>query len=75
MFGMQFLLEQPCYVAIAEAGGGDLMRSESAFLDTDEKGDPAFVETRTGRHKTMSLTDAQASIPAYGGTCQRSAWR
>ena len=31
-----------------------LMRSESAFLDTDEKGDPAFVETRTGRHKTMS---------------------
>lgn len=33
---------------------GDLMRSESAFLDRDENGTPAFLETRTGRHKTMS---------------------
>jgi len=33
---------------------GDLMRSEAAFLDKDENGAPAFLETRTGRHKTMS---------------------
>ena len=33
---------------------GDLMRSESAFLDVDEHNNPAFFETRTGRHKTMS---------------------
>ena len=33
---------------------GDLMRSESAFIDLDEGGRPAFIETRTGRHKTMS---------------------
>ena len=30
------------------------MRSETAFIDTDEKGTPTFIETRTGRHKTMS---------------------
>ena len=33
---------------------GDLMRSESAILDKDEDGVPVFLETRTGRHKTMS---------------------
>ena len=33
---------------------GDLMRSESAFLDYDDQGRPAFLETRTGRHKTMA---------------------
>eukprot|EP00435_Cladocopium_sp_Y103_P026886 s4229_g6.t1 len=33
---------------------GDLMRSEMAFLDYDENWKPAFLETRTGRHKTMS---------------------
>ena len=33
---------------------GDLMRSESAFLDVDENRQPAYLETRTGRHKTMS---------------------
>lgn len=33
---------------------GDLMRSEMAFVDYDDTGCPAFVETRTGRHKTMS---------------------
>ena len=33
---------------------GDLMRSESAFIDFDENSKPAFLETRTGRHKTMS---------------------
>lgn len=33
---------------------GDLMRSESAFVDYDTKGKPAYFETRTGRHKTMS---------------------
>eukprot|EP00435_Cladocopium_sp_Y103_P010383 s4375_g2.t1 len=33
---------------------GDLMRSERAFMDFDESGKPAFLETRTGRHKTMS---------------------
>ena len=32
---------------------GDLMRSESTFIDKDESGTPCFVETRTGRHKTM----------------------
>ena len=33
---------------------GDLMRSERAFLDFDEDNNPAYVETRTGRHKTMA---------------------
>eukprot|EP00435_Cladocopium_sp_Y103_P002156 s2889_g1.t1 len=33
---------------------GDLMRSETAFLDYDEQWRPSFVETRTGRHKTMA---------------------
>eukprot|EP00435_Cladocopium_sp_Y103_P035983 s1997_g9.t1 len=33
---------------------GDLMRSETAFLDFDENWKPSFLETRTGRHKTMS---------------------
>lgn len=33
---------------------GDLMRSETAFLDYDETGNAAFLETRTGRHKTMA---------------------
>jgi hypothetical protein len=33
---------------------GDLMRSEMAFMDYDDKGCPAFLETRTGRHKTMA---------------------
>ena len=33
---------------------GDLMRSESAFVDYDAEGKPAYFETRTGRHKTMS---------------------
>ena len=33
---------------------GDLMRSESAFIDFDDDFKPAFIETRTGRHKTMS---------------------
>ena len=33
---------------------GDLMRSEMAFLDYDDTGRPAFLETRTGRHKTMA---------------------
>ena len=33
---------------------GDLMRSEKAFVDMDSEGNPAFMETRTGRHKTMS---------------------
>jgi hypothetical protein len=33
---------------------GDLMRSEKAFVDCDEGGKPAYFETRTGRHKTMS---------------------
>ena len=33
---------------------GDLMRSENAFLDFDDQGTPTFLETRTGRHKTMS---------------------
>ena len=32
---------------------GDLMRSEKAFVDKDENGTPTFVETQTGRHKTM----------------------
>ena len=30
------------------------MRSETAFLDYDETGNAAFLETRTGRHKTMA---------------------
>ena len=30
------------------------MRSEAAFVDHTDEGAPAFVETRTGRHKTMS---------------------
>ena len=33
---------------------GDLMRSETAFLDVDDNKQPAYLETRTGRHKTMS---------------------
>ena len=33
---------------------GDLMRSEMAFVDYDDTGRPAFLETRTGRHKTMA---------------------
>ena len=33
---------------------GDLMRSETAFMDYTDEGAPAFLETRTGRHKTMS---------------------
>ena len=33
---------------------GDLMRSESTFIDYDANGKPAYVETRIGRHKTMS---------------------
>ena len=33
---------------------GDLMRSESAFVDHDAEGEPAYLETRTGRHKTMT---------------------
>jgi hypothetical protein len=33
---------------------GDLMRSETAFLDVDDNRQPAYLETRTGRHKTMS---------------------
>ena len=33
---------------------GDLMRSETAFVDYTDEGAPAFLETRTGRHKTMS---------------------
>ena len=33
---------------------GDLMRSETAFLDCDDQGTPTFLETRTGRHKTMA---------------------
>ena len=30
------------------------MRSETAFVDYDEAGNAAFLETRTGRHKTMT---------------------
>ena len=33
---------------------GDLMRFESTFIDNDAEGKPAYVETRVGRHKTMS---------------------
>ena len=52
--GTPSLREQLFCAHTAEGGVGDLMRSESAFIDLDEDGRPAFVETRTGRHKTMS---------------------
>ena len=32
---------------------GDMMRVEETFLDHDEHGVPAFLETRCGSHKTM----------------------
>ena len=41
--GIQFLLELRCYVVTAE---GVTLRSESAFLDLDDKGIPTFLETR-----------------------------
>ena len=51
---MPYLQGPHCCAATAGARWGDLMRSEMAFVDYDDTGHPAFLETRTGRHKTMA---------------------